>query len=171
MGFFKKLFNGNETQGSKTRAAPLTVCAPLTGTVIPIENIPDPLFSQGILGPGCGIEPEGETVYAPFDGKVIQVPETKHAIGLQSNDGLELLIHVGMDTVAMAGQGFVCHVAEGQKIKAGQELFSFSLADIKSAGHTATTAIILTNSDDYSGIAMNANGRIQQGEALFKAGK
>lgn len=79
---------------------------PLAGKVIPLEELPDETFASAILGGGCGIEPTGDTVYAPFDGTVTQVPESLHAVGLMSDDGIELLIHVGMDTVEMKGNGF-----------------------------------------------------------------
>ena len=80
------------------------------------------LLASAILGPGCGVEPTGDTVYAPFDGTVTQVPESLHAVGMMSDDGIELLIHVGMDTVEMKGQGFTSLTKEGAKVKAGTPL-------------------------------------------------
>lgn len=97
----------------------------------PVNEISDPVFSQGVLGPSFGIEPEGKTVCAPFAGTVTQAADTKHAVGLRSADGMELLIHVGMDTVDMNGKGFCCYVKEGAKVSRGQKLMSFTIADIK----------------------------------------
>lgn len=173
MGIFDKLF-GNKgsaptaaAPGIDVQTQPLTVCAPFTGTAMKLEEIPDPVFSQGILGQGCGVEPSEETVYAPFDGTVIQTTDTKHALGLASVDGIELLIHVGMDTVAMGGQSFTCLVQEGQRIQAGQPLLTFSSTAIHAAGHPATTAVVVTNTDDFSGVELVAEGAITHGAPLL----
>ena len=95
---------------------PVVLAADAAGAFVKMEDIPDEVFAQGILGPGCGIEPTGDTVYAPFDGTVTQIATTLHAVGITSNDGIELLIHVGMDTVDMKGQGFTVLVKENQKV-------------------------------------------------------
>ena len=105
MGFFDKLFGGKAAE-TKFKGEKMTVMMPLEGKVIPLEELPDETFASAILGGGCGIEPTGDTVYAPFDGTVTQVPESLHAVGLMSDDNIELLIHVGMDTVEMKGNGF-----------------------------------------------------------------
>ncbi len=121
MGFFDKLF-GNKAEEEKTAkffGQSKTVLAPIRGKVLAQADIPDETFAQGILGPGCGIEPTGKTVYAPFDGTVNQVASTLHAVGLTSEDGIEILVHVGMDTVEMNGKGFKALVKEGDKVKAG----------------------------------------------------
>ena len=136
-----------------------------------MEEIPDPVFSEGILGKGCGLEPAEETVCAPFNGTVTQVIDTKHAVGVTSKDGLELLIHVGMDTVAMNGEGFTCLVKEGDTVKLGQKLMTFSMEAIKAAGHPATTAVVVTNADDFADIQVLAQGEIAQGAPLLKASK
>lgn len=173
MGFFDKLL-GKDTAapaGIDAKAAPLTVCAPFSGTAMKLEDIPDPVFSQGILGPGCGMDPVEETVYAPFDGSVIQTTDTMHAVGVTSADGVEVLIHVGMDTVEMGGKGFTCLVKEGDKIKAGQPLMKFTLADIQAAGHPAVTAVVVTNADDFAGVELVAEGAVEHGAPLLKLSK
>ena len=173
MGFFDKLL-GKDTaanDGIEARAAALTVCAPFTGAAMKLEDIPDPVFSQGILGPGCGMDPAEETVYAPFDGTVTQTTDTKHALGVTSADGVEVLIHVGMDTVEMGGKGFPCMVKEGDKIKAGQPMLKFTLADIQAAGHPAVTAIVVTNADDFAGVELVAEGTVEHGAPLLKLKK
>lgn len=162
MHLFEKMFASKASVSSQP-----VVKSPLTGRVIPLSEIPDQVFSQGILGPGCGIEPVQETVYAPFDGKVTQLTETRHAIGLTSTAGIELLIHVGMDTVEMNGDGFLCFVKEGQQIKTGDKLMGFSLEKIKSAGHPATTAVVVTNPDAFPSLKAAQAGDIRQGAPLI----
>ena len=149
MGFFDKLF-GNKAEEEETAkffGQSKTVLAPIRGKVLAQADIPDETFAQGILGPGCGIEPTGKTVYAPFDGTVNQVASTLHAVGLTSEDGIEILVHVGMDTVEMNGKGFKALVKEGDKVKAGTPLLKVDLDAIRAAGHPTATAIIVTNGD------------------------
>ena len=167
MGFFDKLF-GKAEPAAKFPGAPMTIMAPIDGTVLPQDKIPDETFATGILGPGCGIEPTGDTVYAPFDGTVTQVASTLHAVGLQSDDGIELLIHVGMDTVEMKGQGFTALVKEGTKVKAGTPLLKVDLAAIRAAGHPTATAIIVTNGDDLAETKVVAEGAVTAGTPLIK---
>ena len=145
-----------------------TVLAPIRGKVLAQADIPDETFAQGILGPGCGIEPTGKTVYAPFDGTVNQVASTLHAVGLTSQDGIEILVHVGMDTVEMNGKGFKALVKEGDKVKAGTPLLKVDLDAIRAAGHPTATAIIVTNGDDLGELKMLAEGDILAGTPLFK---
>ena len=105
-----------------------------------------------MLGEGIGIEPQEGVVYAPFDGEISSTTETKHAIGISSPDGMELLIHVGVNTVAMNGDGFELFCAEGDQVKAGQKLMTFDIGKIIAAGYSTTTAVLVTNSDDYPGL-------------------
>ncbi len=128
------------------------VYAPIKGNVIPSAKIPDETFAAGVLGEGVGIEPALGIVYAPFDGEISSTTETKHAVGISSPDGMELLIHVGINTVAMNGDGFELLCAEGDKVKAGQKLIKFDIDKIKKAGYSTTTAVLVTNSDDYAGL-------------------
>ena len=154
MGFFDKLFGGKAASETKFSGQKMTVMLPIDGKVIPLEQLPDETFASAILGPGCGVEPTGDTVYAPFDGTVTQVPESLHAVGMMSDDGIELLIHVGMDTVEMKGQGFTSLTKEGAKVKAGTPLLKVDLEAIRAAGHPTATALIVTNSDDLPEISV-----------------
>ncbi len=133
---------------------PGTVYAPTSGAVIPSEEIPDETFAAGVLGRGVGIIPDEGVVAAPFDGEISSVTETRHAVGVSSPDGIELLIHVGVDTVAMQGDGFECLVEEGQKVKAGQTLIRFDREKIKKAGHPDCVVVLVTNSDDYENLTI-----------------
>lgn len=144
------------------------VYAPLSGNVIPREQIPDDTFASGVLGDGVGIEPDKGEVKAPFDGEVVSVTDTKHAIGLAGPGEMELLIHVGIDTVNMNGEGFDLLVEEGQHVKKGQLLLRFDMDKIKSAGYPATTAVLLTNSDSYDDFRIIKTGNVETGEVVFR---
>ena len=127
------------------------VTAPLSGRVIPMEEIPDQVFSQGILGEGVGIEPTGNVVVAPADATVCSVIEdSRHAVGLTLDNGAELLIHVGIDTVSMNGDGFQLHVKEGDRVHLGDKLITFDPEKIKAAGHPTTTAFLVTDPGDLT---------------------
>ena len=144
----------------------VTLHAPIKGKYIPLEEIPDKVFSQGFLGQGCGIEPEDNTVYSPVDGEIVQVAETKHAVGIQSSDGVEVLIHVGMDTVEMKGEGFTPKVKFGDKVKIGDPLLTFDTDKIKAAGHPLTTALVITNSDEFTEITFAAGKNYSKAEEI-----
>ena len=140
---------------SVIRCAAGKVLQPTKGKVIAREQIPDETFAAGVLGDGVGIEPEEGVVVAPFDGEITSVAESKHAIGIESN-GMEVLIHVGVDTVSMNGDGFVPAVKEGDTVKAGQKILTFDRKKIKAAGHPDTVVVLLTNSDDLEGVVCGA---------------
>ena len=125
--------------------------APLSGKVIPYTEIPDQVFSEGILGEGVGIDPTGNQVVAPADATVSSViPDSCHAVGLQLDNGMELLIHVGIDTVSMHGDGFTLHVNEGDKVKLGDPLITFDADKIRKAGHPAVTAFLVSEPNGKS---------------------
>lgn len=127
----------------------LKVKAPVVGKAVPYTEIPDDAFSSGALGNGVGITPECEEVLAPFDGEIVSVVDSKHAVGIKSKDGVELLIHVGIDTVKMDGEGFTTFVKEGDKVKAGDKLIHFNRAAIKEAGYSDMVVVLVTNSFEY----------------------
>ncbi len=144
----------------------VTVHAPITGKYIALAELPDEVFSQGFLGQGCGVVPEDDHVYAPVDGEIVQIAETKHAVGIQSPEGAEILIHVGMDTVNMKGYGFDVKVNLGDKVKAGDLLMTFDADKIKAAGYLTTTAIVITNSDDFTKIAFDTGRNYNKAEEI-----
>ncbi|MCG5103181.1 beta-glucoside-specific PTS transporter subunit IIABC [Oceanobacillus alkalisoli] len=127
----------------------VTLTTPLAGEMIPLEDVDDPVFSSGAMGKGVGVEPSDGVVVAPFDGKVVTLFPTKHAIGLESEDGVEVLIHIGLDTVQLDGKHFEAHVDAEATIKKGQKLISFDIEGIKNEGYQTTTPVIITNTADY----------------------
>lgn len=142
---------------------------PLSGQIIPINEIKDEVFSSGSVGSGFAIIPEDDKVYAPFDGTVMTVFKTKHAIGLISHDGLELLIHLGIDTVELNGQPYEVKIKEGDTLKKGQLLAEVNWKFIKDKNYDCTTPIIVTNSAEFRSIELNANknGMVKNGELVL----
>lgn len=140
-----------QAEQQPAQAVSRAVKSPITGRIIPLEQIPDQVFSQGVLGEGVGIEPTGTEVLAPGDGTVCSVMEdSKHACGIQLDNGVEVLIHVGMDTVEMAGDGFQLHVQEGDRVRLGDKLITFDPEKIRKAGHPVTTAFVVTESAGHT---------------------
>lgn len=125
---------------------------PLPGEMIPLEDVNDPVFSSGTMGKGVAIEPSDGVVVAPFDGKVATIFPTKHAIGLVSDDGMEVLIHIGLDTVQLEGKHYETYVEIGAVVKKGQKLITFDIEGIQKDGYKTTTPVIITNTADYLGI-------------------
>lgn len=154
-------------EGAQESLVEKALFAPLKGNVISREEIPDETFASGVLGDGVGIEPETGEVVAPFDGEISTVTDTCHAVGLTGPGEMEVLIHVGIDTVNMKGDGFKLLVSEGDKVKAGQKLMTFDIAKIREAGYSTTTAVLLTNSDDYPDFKIVKTGRTELMEKLF----
>ncbi|HIW42913.1 MAG TPA: beta-glucoside-specific PTS transporter subunit IIABC [Candidatus Mediterraneibacter vanvlietii] len=137
---------------SAVAGAELTVYSPIHGNVIPLSDVPDEAFGSGAMGQGVGIEPAEGRVYAPFDGTVEMIFDTKHAIGLTSSDGISLLIHVGLDTVELNGQYFTAHVSAGDSIKKGQLLLEFDLDKIAEKYKTVTPVLVV-NTDEYASVS------------------
>lgn len=144
-----------------------TVYSPMTGEVIAREKINDPTFAAGILGDGVGIIPSVNEVRAPFHGTISSIFDTKHAVGLTSPDGMEMLIHVGINTVELNGEHFEVFAGEGDEVKAGQLLIRFDADKIKEAGYDITTAVLVCNSDDYKGLKVEKTGTVKQLDRLM----
>lgn len=150
---------------------PLTLAADAKGTVVAMENIPDEVFAQGILGKCCGIEPTEGKVFAPVDGEITQAPDSGHALGIMGVGGVEVLIHVGVDTVEMKGDGFSPKVKEGDKVKKGDLLLEMDLDKIAAAGHPAVVITVVTNTDDFKDVEVVASGDVEPGADLIKVSK
>ena len=139
MGFFKKLFGKNVD----------SFYAPMAGKAVPITEVPDPTFAEGMLGNGIAIEPTEGKVYAPCDATVDMMFTTGHAVSLVADCGAEVLIHVGLETVSLEGKPFKVHAASGDKVKKGQLLIEVDLEAVKAAGLPTITPMVICNTDDY----------------------
>ncbi|ANC79093.1 MAG: PTS sugar transporter subunit IIA [Bacillota bacterium] len=155
---FNKLFGKKEVKKEET------LIAPLTGKIVNIEEVPDPTFAQKMMGDGIAIEPTEGVVVSPVDGEIVQFFHTKHAIGIQSEAGAEILIHVGLETVSMNGEGFEGHVNVGDKVKAGDKLLSFDLELIKEKAASTVTPIVITNGDAVESLDKRAASEATKGE-------
>ncbi|MBS6181025.1 beta-glucoside-specific PTS transporter subunit IIABC [[Clostridium] innocuum] len=127
----------------------IAVWSPVKGEVLELQQVEDAAFSAGILGKGCAIVPTEGEIYAPVDGVLTTLFPTKHALGITSDDGVEVLIHIGLNTVQLNGEGFTAHVQQGARVSRGQHLLSFDLADVKNKGYCLQTPVIITNTKDY----------------------
>ncbi len=142
--------------------------SPLTGKIIPLSEVHDEVFASEMMGKGCAVIPEEGKVYAPFDGKVVGLLDSHHAVGMESTDGVEVLIHVGMDTVKLNGRCFTIHVEEGEQVKKGQLLLEFDIPGIQEAGYEVITPVIITNSDEFSDVQMKAEGQVTAGTEILE---
>ncbi|MFZ7176955.1 sucrose-specific PTS transporter subunit IIBC [Streptococcus hyovaginalis] len=144
-----------------------TIVSPLNGEVVALSDVNDPVFSSGAMGNGIAVKPSDNTVYSPVDGTIQIAFETGHAYGIKSNDGAEILIHIGIDTVSMDGKGFDQKVTANQTVKKGDVLGTFDLNEIAAAGLDSTTMIIVTNTADYAEVNPVATGSVAKGDALI----
>ena len=143
------------------------VLAPMTGTVLALDQVPDTTFASGLLGSGAAIIPSDNRVVAPFAGVVASLFQTKHAIGLLSDSGIEVLIHVGIDTVKLDGKPFTAHVKVGDRVQPGDLLLEFDRQAIIDAGYDLATPIIISNSDEYREVATVAAASVNAGAPLL----
>ncbi|WP_247912937.1 sucrose-specific PTS transporter subunit IIBC [Streptococcus sp. oral taxon 431] len=141
---------------------------PIVGDVVALSNVNDPVFSSGAMGQGIAVKPSQDVVYAPADAEVTIVFPTGHAYGLRTANGAEILIHVGIDTVSMNGEGFNHKVAQGDKVKAGDVLGTFDSAKIAAAGLDNTTMVIVTNTADFASVNPVASGSVAKGDAIIE---
>ena len=145
-----------------------TLVTPIVGDVVALADVNDPVFSSGAMGQGIAVKPSQGVVYAPADAEVSIAFPTGHAFGLKTTDGAEVLIHVGIDTVSMNGEGFEAKVAQGDKVKAGDVLGTFDSNKIAAAGLDDTTMVIVTNTADYASVAPVATGSVAKGDAVIE---
>ena len=157
----------NEPVTNKPLINNVDLVSPLSGTLIPLEQIEDGAFSSGALGKGVAIEPSEGVVYAPADGEVMTLFPTLHAIGIVTNDGVEVLIHIGLDTVQLAGKGFKAFVKQGEQVVKGQKLIEFNIEEIKEAGFVLQTPVVITNSSNYLDVLCENKKEVLNGEALL----
>lgn len=139
--------------------------APVTGTVISLENVPDQVFAKKIMGDGVAFQYDGSTIFSPCDGKVKMIAETKHAIGITDSAGADILIHIGLDTVALNGEGFTVNVSVGDKVSKGQPVISIDRELMEQKKIDLTTPMIITNASELkSTTILNISGNVTKGE-------
>ena len=167
MGFLENLFGKKE----KEKTAAKVIYSPLKGNVVPLSEVGDPVFSEGMMGPGVGIVPEEGKLYSPVDGEITVAFHTGHAVGLKTSDNMEVLIHIGIDTVKMNGDGFKVHMKEGDKVKAGDQLGAFDRDIIQAANLDDTVLLLVTNANEYQEVQTLATGEISSGTEIIKVKK
>lgn len=136
---FKNLFKKNQD---------IQLHAPVSGKVVPLEEVPDPVFSEKMMGEGIAVIPADKTIVAPFDGEIVQIPDTKHAVGMKDKDENEVLIHIGLETVGLKGEGFTTKVQTGDSVSLGQPLMEIDLDYLRENAKDIITPIVVTNSAD-----------------------
>jgi glucose-specific phosphotransferase system IIA component len=149
---FKNFFKKKETDHDSS------ILMPLEGKVVPIETVKDPVFSQKMMGDGFAIQPTNGTVVSPVDGQVISVFPTKHAVTLKDRNGREILIHVGLDTVSLKGEGFTSFVKDGQSVKKGQKLLEVDFESIKNKVPSIITPVVFTNLSENEKVILDEQG-------------
>lgn len=148
----------------------IAVGSPMAGTVVPLAESADPVFAGGLVGPGVAIAPSDDRVLAPADGTIVAVPKSRHAIGLRTKEGVELLIHVGMNTVRLGGTHFTVHVTQGQEVTAGDVLLDFDRKAIEAAGYSLVSPIVITNATANQDVKVIAEGAVLAGAPLLALG-
>lgn len=161
MGFLNKLFAKSVD----------TLCAPIAGAAVPLSQVPDPAFAEEMLGKGIAIEPSEGKVYAPCDATVDMMFQTGHAVNLVSNFGAEVLIHVGLETVALKGQYFTVHVANGQRVKKGDLLMEFDIQAIKAEGYRVITPMLVCNSNNFGTFKTATGKTVSAGDVVIELAK
>lgn len=165
MGFFQNIFgNGNKEEI-------VQICAPVAGKLVPLSEVSDPTFSDGILGQGAAVIPTDNQFFSPVDGTVTTVFPTGHAAALTSVDGVEVLLHIGLDTVKLNGKHFTIHAEEGQQVKKGDLLLEADLEQIKAEGFDTITPVVVCNTEEFSEIMMARGSKVAVGDTIINIRK
>ncbi|EWH23056.1 PTS sugar transporter subunit IIA [Bacillus haynesii] len=153
---------------SKKKIKEEEIFSPLTGQLVPLEQVPDPVFSEKMMGDGIAVIPEEGMLVSPVEGEVVQVFHTKHAIGIKSVSGLDILLHVGLETVELNGEGFNVFIKEGQTVKVGDPLLNFDISFLRNENKEIITPIVITNySEKVDEIVHVDQQAVSRGENLF----
>ena len=147
----------------------IEIGSPVKGKAVPISEVSDPTFGEEILGKGAAVIPTEGKIYAPADGTIEMIFDTMHAVSMTTAEGAEILVHIGLDTVALKGEHFTAHKGNGDTVKKGDLLISFDIDAIKAEGYPVTTPVVVTNTDEYDNIAVLANGTVTAGAELLRA--
>lgn len=183
MGLMSKLFGSKNSAEKNVEKNPVpapvsveaptepgTIFSPVAGTVVALPDVPDPVFASGALGPGCGVRPASGEVFAPVTGTVTVTSETGHALGFAGDDGSEVLVHIGIDTVEMGGKGFTCLVKQGQRVSAGDAVTIFSREAVAVAGFDDIVIVAVSNADPAgTSLARDAGSAVAAGAKLLSA--
>lgn len=161
MGFFDKLFGGKKDVAAKE----VKIYAPLSGEIVNIEDVPDVVFSEKIVGDGVAIRPNGDTIVAPVNGTIGKIFETNHAFSIESDEGIELFVHFGIDTVELKGEGFTRLAEEGQKVKVGDPIIKFDLALLEAKAKSVLTPVVISNMDEITNL-QKLSGEVVKGESV-----
>lgn len=156
--------------GGKSETA-YTLGAPAKGKAVPLSEVNDPTFADGILGKGAAVIPAEGKIYSPVDGTVGMLFETKHAVSLTTEYGAEILVHVGLDTVELKGKYYEGHVKAGDTVKAGDLLISFDIEQVKAAGYDVITPVLVCNTDDYASVDAVTGNDVVPGDTIIKITK
>ena len=162
MSLFGNLFNKNKKNSSQN-----IVLSPVTGEIRDLKECQDPVFAGEMVGKGSLIIPSEGKVYSPVDGEISTIADTGHAVGITSDKGLEILVHIGLDTVELKGEPYTNHVEDGQKVKAGDLLIDFDIAKIEASGKAIETPILITNHDGKE-VKVIAKGQVSHGQELIE---
>ncbi|WP_386693191.1 MULTISPECIES: PTS glucose transporter subunit IIA [unclassified Lonepinella] len=161
MGFFDKLFGAKES-----KAVEVEIYAPLSGEIVNIEDVPDVVFSEKIVGDGIAIRPNSNKIVAPVDGVIGKIFETNHAFSMESKEGIELFVHFGIDTVELKGEGFARVAKEGQEVKRGDTVIEFDLELLEQKAKSVLTPVVISNMDEISNISKKV-GDVVAGESVI----
>lgn len=159
LGFFKKQKEENKNE---------VICAPVKGKAVESKEVSDPTFAEELLGAGMAIIPTEGKVYSPVDGKISMCIDSNHAVGIMSDAGTEILVHVGLDTVSLKGQHYTAHMKEGDSVKKGDLLLEFDMEAIKAAGFDVITPVIVTNSFDYKEVIRFTGKDVEVGDKVME---
>ncbi len=162
MGLFSKFFGDKSDNASGITE----IVAPLSGEIVDIEEVPDVVFAEKIVGDGIAIKPSGDKIVAPVDGTIGKIFETNHAFSIESNTGIELFVHFGVDTVELKGEGFKRIAAEGQKVSKGDVIIQFDLALLESKAKSTYTPVVISNMDEIKEL-IKMTGTVVQGETII----
>lgn len=166
MSIFKSTKTPDKPTSIKVTPAPVPVYAPVSGALVDISDSPDPIFSKGAMGQGVSIKPESDVIYAPVTGTVTSVIGTNHAIGLTSDDGVEVLVHIGVDTVEMQGEGFTSYVGKDQHVEAGEALLSFDRDKIEAANKPDDVMMVVTNTNHLPHLNFVSPTHVKAGDVV-----
>lgn len=171
MGFFDFFTkSATKTVDTASTAKTTTILAPVSGTIVELANVPDPVFAGKAVGDGVAILPEDNKIVAPFAGVITKFFHTHHAFVIQSDDGIEIMIHIGLDTVQLNGEGFTPKVKQGDRVSAGQIILELDLAFLTEKTKSVVTPVILLNEEDAGKVSNIATGSIKAGEPLYNVG-